>query len=75
MNTDTRANSKTSISQLERAFATFNQVSADLGSRYTALEARVSALNEELAATHSARIKELTAKEQLAAKLSSLMDA
>jgi two-component system, sensor histidine kinase FlrB len=75
MNTDTQANSKTSISQLERAFATFNQVSADLGSRYTALEARVSALNEELAATHSARIKELTAKEQLAAKLSSLMDA
>ena len=60
---------------MERAFATFNQVSADLGSRYTALEARVSALNEELAATHSARIKELTAKEQLAAKLSSLMDA
>ena len=64
-----------SITQLEEVFATFNRVSADLGSSYRELEARVSGLSEELAATHSARIKELTQKEQLAAKLSALMDA
>jgi len=65
----------TSINQLEEVFATFNQVSADLGSNYRELEARVSGLSEELAATHSARIRELTEKEQVAAKLSALMDA
>lgn len=64
-----------SILQLEEVFATFNKVSADLGSSYRELEARVSGLSEELTATQSARIQELTAKEQLAAKLSALMDA
>ena len=64
-----------SINQLEEVFASFNRVSAELGSSYRELEARVSGLSEELAATHSARIKELTQKEMLAAKLSALMDA
>lgn len=75
MRTDTVSSPDISIVQLEEVFATFNKVSADLGSSYRELEARVSGLSEELTATQSARIKELTAKEQLAAKLSALMDA
>jgi two-component system sensor histidine kinase FlrB len=61
-------------SKLEELFTIFNQVSVDLGSRYRELETRVAQLNSELAASHSARLQELTEKEQLAAKLSSLMD-
>ncbi len=61
--------------QLEQAFDIFNQVSADLGSNFRVLETRVAGLQRELAASNSARIKELTAKEELAAKLSALMDA
>lgn len=63
-----------SKSKLEELFTTFNQVSLDLGSRYQELECRVAELNNELAASHSARLKELTEKELLAAKLGSLMD-
>lgn len=66
---------KISIQQLEEAFAAFNQVSADLGSNYRELEGQVSNLNRELAASHSARMRELTEKGKLAAKLSALMDA
>ncbi len=62
------------VSKLEELFATFNQVSLDLGVRYKQLEARVAELSAELAVTHSARLNELTAKEQLAAKLGTLMD-
>ena len=64
-----------SISQLEEVFATFNKVSSDLGSSYKELESRVAILNDELITTKSARLKELTAKEQLASKLSTLMYA
>ena len=63
-----------SKSRLEELFTTFNQVSLDLGSRYQELENRVGQLNSELAASHSARLAELTEKELLAAKLGSLMD-
>lgn len=72
----TEALNETSISKskLEELFATFNQVSLDLGSRYQELENRVAELNSELAASHSARLQELTEKELLAAKLGSLMD-
>lgn len=66
---------KHSISQLEEAFGIFNQVSADLGTIYQELESSVAGLKEELAASNSARIRELTEKEKLAAKLSSLMEA
>ena len=64
-----------SINKLEQAFDAFNELSAELDSSYRKLEARVSQLNDELAASNSARIKELTAKEKLAAKLSALMEA
>ncbi len=74
MPTDKLTETSLSRSKLEELFTTFNQVSVDLSSRYRELEARVSQLNSELAASHSARLQELTEKEQLAAKLASLMD-
>ena len=75
MSTDALTETSLSRKKLEELFATFNQVSVDLGSRYRELETRVAQLNSELAASHSARLQELTEKEQLAAKLGSLMDA
>ena len=76
INMSTEAHTETTLSKskLEELFTTFNQVSVDLGSRYRELETRVAQLNSELAASHSARLQELTEKEQLAAKLGSLMD-
>lgn len=74
MSTEAFTETSLSKSKLEELFTTFNQVSVDLGSRYRELETRVAQLNSELAASHSARLQELTEKEQLAAKLGSLMD-
>lgn len=74
MSTEKLAKTTLSRKKLEELFTTFNQVSADLGSRYRELETRVAQLNSELASSHSARLKELTEKEKLAAKLGSLMD-
>lgn len=74
MSTEALSETSLSKSKLEELFTTFNQVSVDLGSRYRELETRVSQLNSELAASHSAQLQELTEKEQLAAKLGSLMD-
>lgn len=67
-------NQEVTKSQLEELFTAFNQASVDLGSRYQELETRVADLKAELEVSHSARLKELTEKEQLAAKLGSLMD-
>jgi two-component system sensor histidine kinase FlrB len=74
MSTESLTETPLTKSKLEELFTTFNQVSVDLGSRYRELETRVAQLNSELAASHSARLQELTEKEQLAAKLGSLMD-
>ncbi len=74
MSTEILNETSISKSKLEELFTTFNQVSVDLGSRYQELENRVAQLNTELAASHSARLAELTEKELLAAKLGSLMD-
>ena len=75
MKTTTLSSGDTTLNKLEQAFDVFNQVSADLGSSYRILESQVNALRLELAASNSARVKELTAKEQLAAKLTALMDS
>ena len=75
MKTTTLTSGDITLNKLEQAFDVFNQVSADLGSSYRVLEAQVNALRQELAASNSARVKELTAKEQLAAKLTALMDS
>lgn len=69
------SNNDHSLIKLEQAFDMFNQVSADLGSSYRVLESQLAALRQELAASNSARVKELTAKEQLAAKLTALMES
>ncbi len=75
MKTTAVTSSDNTLNKLEQAFDVFNQVSADLGSSYRVLESQVNALRQELAASNSARVKELTAKEQLAAKLTALMDS
>ncbi len=59
-------------SALQDAFTTFNQLSAQLAGSYQALEHRVLELNDELAKTHDARLRELTEKERLAQRLSTL---
>jgi two-component system sensor histidine kinase FlrB len=60
-------------SALQDAFTAFNQLSAQLAGSYHALEHRVVVLNDELAKTHDARLHELTEKERLAQRLSTLL--
>ena len=60
---------------LQNAFRDFNQLSAQLANSYRALEQRVLHLNEELHHTQDARIRELTEKERLANRLSTLLQA
>lgn len=60
---------------LQNAFQTFNQLSDQLANSYHALEERVSDLSTELAHTNDARIRELTQKECLANRLSTLLQA
>jgi two-component system sensor histidine kinase FlrB len=60
---------------LQNAFRDFNQLSNQLASSYQALEQRVLHLNEELHRTQDARIRELTEKERLANRLSTLLQA
>ena len=66
---------QTSKQALENAFQTFNQLSDQLAESYHALEQQVSHLNEELSESHDARLKELTEKERLANRLSTLLQA
>jgi two-component system sensor histidine kinase FlrB len=75
MNSELPVSNEHSIKKLKEAFAIFNRVSADLNDAYQNLQSKVASLKEELAASNSARIRELTEKERLAAKLSSLMEA
>lgn len=60
---------------LQDAFVAFNQLSNQLATSYQALEQRVTHLNEELHRTQDARIRELTEKERLANRLSTLLQA
>ncbi len=59
---------------LEEAFNTFNQLSRQLTESYRLLESRVTELNQELAAAHDERFRELTEKERLANRLALLLD-
>lgn len=58
---------------VEAAFRSLERVSRELDASYRSLEARVARLNEELAASRSARMRELAEKERLLERLSSLM--
>ncbi len=60
---------------LHDAFSAFNQISNQLASSYHALEQQVAHLNEELNKSHESRLKELTEKERLANRLSTLLQA
>ncbi len=58
---------------VQAAFRSLEQVSQALDASYRSLESRVARLNEELAASRSARLRELAEKEQLLQRLSNLM--
>ncbi len=60
---------------LRDAFSAFNQISNQLASSYHALEQQVAHLNEELNKSHESRLRELTEKERLANRLSTLLQA
>ncbi|MDP3539409.1 MAG: ATP-binding protein [Azonexus sp.] len=61
--------------ELQRAFAMFNQVSAELTQAYEALQARVTSLTEELAIANGELGRQFQEKEALSERLSSLLDA
>ncbi len=61
--------------ELQRAFAMFNQVSAELTQAYEALQGRVSSLTEELAIANGKLRRQFQEKEALSERLSSLLDA
>ena len=61
--------------ELQRAFAMFNQVSAELTQAYEALEARVASLTEQLAIANGELRRQYQEKEALSERLSSLLDA
>ena len=61
--------------ELQDAFGAFNQLSAQLSESYQQLEVRVAGLTEALEAEQDERIKELTEKERVASRLSSLLHA
>jgi two-component system sensor histidine kinase FlrB len=63
-----------SRASLEQAFALFNQMSTQLSSSYSMLEARVSELKGQLALVSAQRMQELAEKERLAQRLQSLLD-
>ncbi|MBL4744416.1 MAG: GHKL domain-containing protein [Cycloclasticus sp.] len=59
---------------LEEAFLAFNQISQHLTDSYQQLEKRVVTLSDELARTHSERIRHLSEKETLAKQLEGLIE-
>ena len=61
--------------ELQRAFAMFNQVSAELTQAYEALQARVASLTEQLAVANGELRRQFQEKEALSERLSSLLDA
>ena len=62
-------------SELQRAFAVFNQVSAELTQAYDALQGKVASLTHELAVANGELLRQYQEKEALSEKLSSLLDA
>ena len=61
--------------ELQRAFAVFNQVSAELTQAYESLQGRVASLTEELAIANGELRRQFQEKEALSERLSSLLDA
>ena len=71
------ANSESTVNaaELQRAFAVFNQVSAELTLAYESLQGRVASLTEELAIANGELRRQYLEKEALSERLSSLLDA
>jgi two-component system sensor histidine kinase FlrB len=65
----------TKTADLQRAFAMFNQVSAELTQAYDALQSRVASLTDELAVANGELRRQYQEKEALSERLSSLLDA
>lgn len=61
--------------ELQRAFAMFNQVSAELTQAYEALQLRAASLTDELAVANGELRRQYQEKEALSERLSSLLDA
>jgi two-component system sensor histidine kinase FlrB len=61
--------------ELQRAFAVFNQVSAELTQAYEALQGKVASLTAELAVANGELRRQYQEKEALSERLSSLLDA
>jgi two-component system, sensor histidine kinase FlrB len=59
---------------IEQTFALFNQMSTQLSTSYSMLEARVTELKGQLALVSAQRMQELAEKERLALRLQSLVD-
>ncbi|HEX6736371.1 MAG TPA: ATP-binding protein [Azonexus sp.] len=69
------ADTDSKTADLQRAFAMFNQVSAELTQAYEALQGRVASLTEELAIANGELRRQFEEKEALSERLSSLLDA
>lgn len=67
--------SEAKTAELQRAFAMFNQVSAELTQAYEALQGRVASLTEELAIANGELRRQYQEKDALSERLSSLLDA
>ena len=65
----------TKAAELQKAFAVFNQVSAELTQAYASLQGRVASLTEELAVANGKLRRQYQEKEALSERLSSLLDA
>ena len=63
-----------SRAELEQTVALFSQLSTQLNSSYSMLEARVSELKGQLALVSAQRMQELAERERLAQRLQSLLD-
>ena len=61
--------------ELQRAFAVFNQVSAELTQAYESLQGKVTSLTAELAVANGELRRQYQEKEALSERLSSLLDA
>lgn len=71
----TTSDSESKTAELQRAFAMFNQVSAELTQAYEALQARAASLTHELAIANGELRRQYQEKEALSERLSSLLDA
>lgn len=71
----TNPDAENKTAELQRAFAVFNQVSAELTHAYEALQTRVASLTEELAVANGELRRQYQEKEALSERLSSLLDA